>query len=65
MHVGLSQMEGRIFRVKLHQKLTSIISAALNKGAWQNERLAHYKQFYLRKGASKKKKPQISDSRGN
>ena len=33
MYMGLSQMETRILRVKLHQKLTSIISVALNKGA--------------------------------
>ena len=29
MHMGLSQMDARILRVKLHQKFTSIISAAL------------------------------------
>ena len=33
MHMGLSQMEARTVGVKLHQKLTSIISIALNKGA--------------------------------
>ena len=32
MHMGLSQMEARILRVKLRQKLTLIISLALNKG---------------------------------
>ena len=32
--MGLSQMEGRILRVKVQQKLTSIISDALNKGVW-------------------------------
>ena len=33
MRMGLAQMEARILRVKLHQKLTPIISLALNKEA--------------------------------
>ena len=31
--MGLSQVKARILRVKLHKKLTSIISVAFNKGA--------------------------------
>ena len=38
MHMGLSQMEARILRLKRHQKLTSIISVALNKGAWRQRK---------------------------
>ena len=38
MHMGLSQMEARILRVKLHRKLTSIISVALNKGQMKDYR---------------------------
>ena len=61
MHRGLSQMEAKILRVELHQKLTSIISVALNKGAWR-QRKDYFKinSVVLRKGASKKKQPQIS-----
>ena len=63
MYMGLSQMEARILTVKLHQKLTSIINIALNKGGKAKERLL--KQLFsinsviLRKGASK------GDSRDN
>ena len=39
MHMGLSQMEARILRVKLHQMLTSIISVVLNKGAWRQRKI--------------------------
>ena len=38
MHMGLSQMEARILRVTLHQKLTSIISVALRKEAWRQRK---------------------------
>ena len=38
MHMGLSRMEARILRVKLHQKLTSNISVALNEGAWRQRK---------------------------
>ena len=49
-------MEARILRVKLHQKLTSIISVALNKGAWrQRKDYFNINSVILRKGASKKK----------
>ena len=52
---GLSQMEARILRVKLHQKLTSIISVALNKGSWrQRKDYFNINSVILRKGASKK-----------
>ena len=66
MHMGLSQMEARILRVKLHQKLTSIISVALNKGAWrQRKDYFNIDSVILRKGASKKKNLKSVDSRGN
>ena len=55
MHMGLSQMEARILRVKLHQKLTLIISVALNKGAWmQRKDYFNINSVILRKGALKK-----------
>ena len=38
MHIGLPQIEARILRVKLHQKLTSIISVALKKEAWRQRK---------------------------
>ena len=59
IQMGLSQMEGRIFGVKLHQKLTSIISIASNKGAKrQRKNYVNINKVNLRKGASKKKKPE-------
>ena len=58
MHMGLSQMEARIVRVKLHQKLTSIISIALDKGAKrQRKDYFNINSVILREGASKEKKP--------
>ena len=50
-------MEAGILRVKLHQKLTSIISVALEKEAWrQIKYYFNINSVILRKGASKKKK---------
>ena len=58
MHMGLSQMEARILGVKLHQKLTSIISVALEKEAWRQWKdYFNINSVILRKGASNKKKP--------
>ena len=39
MHIGHSQMEAKILRVKFHQKLTSIISVALEKEAWSQRKI--------------------------
>ena len=64
MHIGLSQMEARILRVKLHQKLTLIISVSLTKGPGGKGKITSLSTV-LRKEATKKKKPQISDSRSN
>ena len=56
MHMGLSQMEAGILRVKLHQKLTSIISVALQKEAWRQIKYSfNINSVILRKDASKKK----------
>ena len=51
-------MEAKILRVKLHQKLSSIISVALEKEAWsQRKDYFTINSVILRKGAWKKKKP--------
>ena len=51
-------MDARILRVKLHEKLTSIISVALNKGAWRQKKdYFNINSVVLRRKASKKKKP--------
>ena len=48
---------GRILMVKLHQKVTLIISVALNKRAWrQRKDYFNINSVMLGKGASKKKK---------
>ena len=58
MHMGLSQIEARILRVKLHQKLTSIISVALNKGVCRQKKdYFNINSVILRKISSKEKKP--------
>ena len=50
-------MEAEVLRVKLHQKLTLIISVALSKGPWrQRKDYFNINSVILRKGASKKKK---------
>ena len=52
MHIRLSQMEAKILRVKLHQKLTSIINVALEKEAWrQRKDYFNINSVILRKGA--------------
>ena len=50
-------MEARILRVKLHQKLTSIISVALKKEAWrQRKDYFNINSVILRKGCLKEEK---------
>ena len=49
-------MEARILRVKLHQKLTQLISVALNRGAWRQRKDYFNKKCYFEKRDLNKEK---------